>query len=380
MKKISLSVIVLILLSTPVLCLPQAVLAVIPDQGSPFMARSSQETFLWTQSINERPHHVSNSQHLFISLDGASIFYSLDLTVPWPATKPAWKKLPPPPSTGWWDKPYGWMSLSKDGSTVRFVSYSSIQSYHVNTAQWDLSVNLTLSVGFGYGGYIVTDADMGRVYGFGSTQRHRGQISTPFVVFDPVSRIAALLNEPPSRVDGQFAQGVYSAARKSLYFLPERGALTLYEYSIGSDTWAKVDAKNDLIPSPRDGACFTTANGGRTLILAVGAKDSRNYPSWGCSSTFNTITGEYQKNCAEKRNDVLNDVYTFDVETSVWTQIATAPVGYFNPVCAVSGNFLILYGGYREINRYAISGVPNSNVPSIYNLKTNTWVSDYVPS
>ncbi|KAF9205046.1 hypothetical protein BGZ59_000721 [Podila verticillata] len=365
MKITSLSVTALVSLSTLVLCLPQAVLAAIPDQSSPFMARSSQEAFLWTQSITERPGHVSNSQHLFVSLDGASIFYSLDLTVPWPATKPAWKKLPSPPSTGWWDKPYGWMSLSKDGLTVQFVSNSRIQSYHVNTAQWDLSVNLTLSVGFGYGDYIVTDADMGRMYGFGSTQRHRGQISTPFIAFDPVNRIATLLSEPPFRVHSQFAQGVYNGARKSLYFLPERGALTLYEYSIGSDTWAKVDAKT---------------NGGRTLILAVGAKVSRDDPAWGCSGTFDTFTGEVKNNCAEKRNVVLDDVYTFDVETSVWTQIATTPVGYFNPVCAVSGNFLILYGGYREINRYSISGVPNSNIPSIYNLKTNTWVSDYVPS
>lgn len=47
----------------------------------------------------------------------------------------------------------------------------------------------------------------------------------------------------------------------------------------------------------------------------------------------------------EMRKDVLNDVYAFDVEATVWTRIATL-VGNFNAVCAVSGDSLILYGGY----------------------------------
>ena len=114
------------------------------------------------------------------------------------------------------------------------------------------------------------------------------------------------------------------------------------------------------------------------MIVAAGAKYPHGYVLEGCSGTCDGESCE--EFCAPKSNIVLDDVYEFDVETSVWTKIATTPVGYFNAVCAVSSDSLILYGGYREFDGSIGLKVPNSNVPSIYDLRTNIWVSEYTPS
>ncbi|KAF9313989.1 hypothetical protein BG003_004655 [Podila horticola] len=259
------------------------------------------------------------------------------------------------------------MSLSKDGSTVHFVSHDIFQSYNDNTAHWGPTINLTTSLDSQYGEHVVTDVDMGLVYSLGSMWEQNGDFVRSFSTFDPVSRTVAKVNSAP-RAGVLFTQGVYSSTRKSLFYLSQGNTFALYEYSIASDTWTYVvNGRNTLLP-----------NGGRTLIVAAGAKRFRDYLLEGCKYSSN---GEsYEKTCAPKGNIVLDDVYEFDVETSVWTKISTTPVGYFNAVCAVSGDSLILYGGYQEFDGSIGLKVPNSNVPSIFNLKTNNWVSEYAPS
>ncbi|KAG0084269.1 hypothetical protein BGZ92_010063 [Podila epicladia] len=83
-------------------------------------------------------------------------------------------------------------------------------------------------------------------------------------------------------------------------------------------------------------------------------------------------------------NVVLSDLYTFDTETYVWAKIADTPVGYYEAACAVSGDSLILYGGYKHHYYPFESGeqdqIFNDITPSIYNLKENTWVTTYTPS
>lgn len=124
--------------------------------------------------------------------------------------------------------------------------------------------------------------------------------------------------------------------------------------------------------------CFFQANGGRNLIVAAGAKRVRHHVLEGCN--ISCYDGSCEEICVPKGNIVLDDVYEFNVETSVWTKISTTPVGYFNAVCTVSGDSLILYSGYQEFDGSIGLKVPNSNVMSIFNLKTNNWVSEYAPS
>ncbi|KAF9304310.1 hypothetical protein BG003_001740, partial [Podila horticola] len=71
------------------------------------------------------------------------------------------------------------------------------------------------------------------------------------------------------------------------------------------------------------------------------------------------------------------DVFIYDVETSVWTKGENSTVGHVGGACAVSGDSLVLYGGY-EVYGGKEGSVKNS-VPSVYNLKSNTWSSKYQP-
>lgn len=83
----------------------------------------------------------------------------------------------------------------------------------------------------------------------------------------------------------------------------------------------------------------------------------------------------------------LKDVYMLDVATSAWTKLTDAPSTYYKPVCAVSGDYLIVYGGYSAHpvgNHFygLVDGivVTNGNPPSILDLKNNAWVTEYRPS
>lgn len=89
---------------------------------------------------------------------------------------------------------------------------------------------------------------------------------------------------------------------------------------------------------------------------------------------------------------VQSDVYLFDVASKAWTKLKDTPAAFAYGVCAVSGDHLIVYGGYSEytvsVNGsivYREDGSANgtiayNNAISILNLKTNTWVDEYKPS
>lgn len=91
-------------------------------------------------------------------------------------------------------------------------------------------------------------------------------------------------------------------------------------------------------------------------------------------------------------NAVQSDVYIFDITTAAWTKLKDAPSAFAYGVCAVSGDHLIVYGGYSEYTAsvngsivYREDGSANgtiayNNAISILDLKTNTWVDEYKPS
>lgn len=79
-------------------------------------------------------------------------------------------------------------------------------------------------------------------------------------------------------------------------------------------------------------------------------------------------------------NDVLSEVYIFDIDTSTWSKVGNTPVGFYGSVCAVTGDNLIFYGGYNQYSELPRRFVYNENKPYIFNLKDNTWVTDFVPA
>lgn len=99
---------------------------------------------------------VFNNQRLFLSDGGYNaregpagtdvrwtrhqLFYSLDLSVPWSSSHPAWTKLVRQPNK---TSMVGDMALSKDGSVVYFFDGDQVQLYNVAKAEWGSVANLT---------------------------------------------------------------------------------------------------------------------------------------------------------------------------------------------------------------------------------------------
>ncbi|KFH66566.1 hypothetical protein MVEG_07091 [Podila verticillata NRRL 6337] len=316
---------------------------------------------------------VSNDQKLFLSdgvYDGVDknqltpreIFYSLDLTVPWPASKPAWTKL-----VRQSQPQAGRMGLSKDGSVVYFFNPNSVQPYNVQTAEWGAVTNFTGTELFG-ASLIATDSDSGKIIGLRHnipTSKGPGIIKDAQIVFsefDPNdnSVVHTALNVT------EFTQEVaYSSPRKSLFFSSTGPDSILYEYNLATKNFTAVIGKGQ-VPEYRSGACFASASGGKTLILAGGRKVYQ--------PPANNIFGSVGE------NPILNDVSAFDVETSTWTKLTETPNGYYLAACAVSGDSLILYGGFDKLYPIPQPNIHNDNVPVIFNLKDKVWVANYTPS
>ncbi|KAG0341251.1 hypothetical protein BG000_009701 [Podila horticola] len=279
--------------------------------------------------------------------------YSLDLSVAWPASEPAWTKL----ARSRVDvmSTIGPVILNKEGSTLyHFNFYSMVHKYNVREAEWSPPEPKDVSQSF-FGITAVLDSDMDRIFGTGRTVAGNWNLTT----CDPTTNTVSVVSE---NILEQVGRGLkaYSSARKSLFFLHTEGPTTLYEYNIASDSWTTVVCAGD-IPSPLYGG---------TKLVAVGGKRKI----------------EWERNVDPEIRDnlVLSDIYMFDVETSVWTKETTTPVGYTAAACATSGDHLVLYGGY------SVSKDPSPDVDgddfvcnsttSIYNMKTRTWVSTYTPS
>ncbi|KAF9310378.1 hypothetical protein BG003_008632 [Podila horticola] len=114
-------------------------------------------------------------------------------------------------------------------------------------------------------------------------------------------------------------------------------------FDVSSSKWSSISATGS--PAPRDAACLASAYGGTKLVLFGGE-----------SSTSRVV---------------LSDIYVFDVAKGTWLPgldggVSRARAG---GVCGVSGDSLVLWGGYTDLNARG----PVQEILSIYNLKTNAW-------
>lgn len=193
--------------------------------------------------------YVFNDQKLFLSdgvyngidknqLTPREIFYSLDLTVPWPASKPAWTKLVHQ------SQPHaGRMGLSKDGAVVYFFNPDSVQPYNVQTAEWGAVTNFTGTELFGTS-LIATDSDSGKIIGvrhnvpaYPEGPRIIKDAQIIFSEFNPNdnSVIHTALNVT------EFTQEVaYSSADKSLFFSSTGPDSILYKYDLATKNFTAV--------------------------------------------------------------------------------------------------------------------------------------------
>jgi hypothetical protein len=76
--------------------------------------------------------------------------------------------------------------------------------------------------------------------------------------------------------------------------------------------------------------------------------------------------------------NIYDDVYSFDVATSVWSKLANAPRAAWGPICAVSGDSFIYWGGVGQ-KENTTKPFSHDEGPAILNLVSNTWGDKYTP-
>ncbi|KAI1295754.1 hypothetical protein EDD11_007840 [Mortierella claussenii] len=289
-------------------------------------------------------------------------FYSLDLSVPWTSATAPWKNLTAqrPNSVG-----TSQYVVAQDQSRLLFLS-DSLMEYTIANDSWRAvegseyfgRAQKTQWVDFGKGA--VMDEDNGILYGFGSPSRNNvtrvADGPWKLTEVDLVKNTSQSTLVTMKRPDPfNFMSTVWSHEAKALYMYewnaqPQPGPEhALMKYDIASRTWTVVSVTGDLPPN-RAAPCMVPAYGGKKLILVGG-------------QTY-AVNGSLSR----------SDTYLFDTTTSVWQKVASAPRGYSSSTCAVSGDMLIVFGGY------SYDMVQNKDGPAVYNMATNTWGTHYVPN
>ncbi|KAG0028066.1 hypothetical protein BGZ81_005020 [Podila clonocystis] len=246
------------------------------------------------------PAYVFNNQALFIGNSDPADFaysetpdapeapfqtaiFSLDLTVPWSTSAPAWRKIDRPvdfaPDN--YSNPSGQMVMNKDGSIIYFFQDMGVRPYYVHKGAWGPVANLTSELMIKKS--LMVDSDLGHIYGIGKGDSmfdcgmsDCGMSDYDFEwtlrMYDPVANVISVVSEIPPQANPKGGRGVYSSARKSFFFMSSKGATTFHEYNIADKTWAFVRATGD-VPSPRMGvACYAPVNNGKQILLVGGAR------------------------------------------------------------------------------------------------------------
>ncbi|KAG0354004.1 hypothetical protein BG005_006809 [Podila minutissima] len=303
-----------------------------------------------------------------------TIFWSLDFSQHWTTDTPAWKKLVYQPGmTNDTARP---LAVNKGGSAVFCFDRSQAIQYDTDRAAWEKPFNLT--VPFNSLGDPIADTDQDKFYHL-NKDLNAATEKLQLVLFNPQNKGGQVVSSDMNRLVNStaapgvaFPKGVYSSASKSLYFANmDNPAVKLHQYNVESQSWVPLMEKGD-IPKRRTGQCYVSAAAGKKIIMAGGLRPtSLNVAPPGIGTGAAPPTSY---------NDVLSEVYIFDIDTSTWSKVGNTPVGFYGSVCAVTGDNLIFYGGYNQYSELPRRFVYNENKPYIFNLKDNTWVTDFVPA
>ncbi|KAF9914915.1 hypothetical protein BX616_007316 [Lobosporangium transversale] len=292
-------------------------------------------------------------------------FLSLDLSVPWTSDTAPWKRLEkrllPPGMITVGARTN--LVVTPDNASVLFLDIAPGR-YDIKTDKWSLIKPDSV---FSWDGVFTRsatlDTDAGVVYGIGVPILPEN-VTDITKVPKPTSWYFAELElktmtfkykEQEGRPSfDHYVSTVYSSAKKALFMYEwntPAGETPLLTYDTVKQTWSEVKTTGD-VPSNRDSTCLVSAYGGKKLIL-VGGDATGN--------SSNTLS-------------VLKDVYMLDTTTLIWKRLPDASRAYAGAVCAVSGDFLIIHGGYNE------NGSNNEDGPAVFNMVTNYWGSQYTPN
>ncbi|KAF9365739.1 hypothetical protein BGX34_008604 [Mortierella sp. NVP85] len=267
----------------------------------------------------------------------------IDLSVSWNTHSPAYKPLSIGPLQS-----YSPSAISADGDKWFTMVKGVGQVYDIRTDKWtqiftntNTNTNSTMEQLWGRGA--ATDPVTGLIHipfafpnGNSSYSMLKVNLTDGSIASDNITQMM--------RTQDQYAVA-WSAPLRSLVYVAEDG---VYTYN-STNGWKSFSTPpKGTLPL---GSCLVAANGGSQMILFGGY-----------SKTTNVTSG---------------DIYILDVATSTWKVGPSVPIPdrRQTPACAVSNDQFIAWGGNAAVGNDVVAPV---NMTLVYNLKTNTWTTEYV--
>ncbi|KAF9081441.1 Multiple epidermal growth factor-like domains protein 8 [Mortierella sp. AD031] len=278
-----------------------------------------------------------------------SQFYSLDLSVPWNASTPAWTELSAGPPQAVF--PATFSSDQKTMIVFHLQSPSTASRYDVTTGVWTPSAAYLPANHF-QGISAVTDTNTGLVYmAAGYSTSLRNMLDVYDFATDTVTSSAMPAPETALAARAYYGN-VWSQHRKSvLYFGGYNISVTpmdrlniVTELATDSQKWSTLPTSGPP-PSMRADHCIA-ANEDGTMVVIYGGRPAN---------------GPY-----------LGDINILNTKTQTWTQGVSGKPRIYT-ACTISNNQLLVWGGSEIDDQIASPEV------LIYNLTSATWNTTYTP-
>lgn len=265
--------------------------------------------------------------------------FSISLSTSWNTAKPPYTKLP----NGIYDYRFP-NTLLDDGISWFAVSNKTWFTYNINTGVITQRAPLNT-----YSSLVGLSAVLDRLSGeIVIPNGNSVSATTTTTLFITLLNLSTRADSQTVLVSGlvRYSLAWSQSSQKAFLFgglTPTGYSASLFQYSSSNGgAWSPITAAGG--PSPRESACMVPAFNGTKLIL------------FGGSATLDVA---------------LSDVFIFDVAAGTWAPGTDAGAGGARSAhaCAVSGDALIVWGGYATIG----TRLPPANVIAIYNLTTNQW-------
>ncbi|KAF9429209.1 hypothetical protein BGZ76_001668 [Entomortierella beljakovae] len=291
-------------------------------------------------------YYKNNAMYIFggiptgsTTLNNIQQSFMLDFSTSWNTSKPIYKTLPNGPAnttTG---------TLSGDEQSIFTIADKTGYIYNLNTTQWN-SIISNINVNPFEGLFSVTDPKTGIIY---IPNGYQNITSRSMLA---VNLTAGTTNNIPMHPNLQPSQYYSVSWSKALQSMIVTGGTVpgLYAYN-PTRGWRDLSSLvvGD-IPPPRFGSCLVPVNEGSKMILFGGVDPSGNYS--------------------------LNDIYTLDTPTMIWTRgpNINSSNGRGFAACSVSQGSLIVWGGGHVVNN--TSNAPRDAVV-IFNVTKAAWITTY---
>ncbi|KAH7044337.1 hypothetical protein BKA57DRAFT_538264 [Linnemannia elongata] len=286
-------------------------------------------------------------------------FYSLDLTKPFQDSQAPWTTLPTGPSFG-----EGSMVVSVDKTKLylRNPANSTFWTYLItgSAGQWTNMTYVPASMNHRTLTKAVMDPDTGVIFTAGGYDKDGTSPLYSMLGYNIISGIVSnfWMGLMPTLVH---YSAVWSTVRKSILVYGgsisvhrEDFVKTFYEYIPATNTWLNVTTTGTSPGILKDHCMVPAYNGTRMVVFG-------GYGNYGVGSI--------------NKYDLNTGIYFLDTKTLAWTSgmPANSTQTRANMACAVAGDSFLAWGGDNDGNL-------TSNIPIIYNMRTEQWVSQFDPT